>query len=467
MAINLTGNAQTLQTVVYEPPKGIHVKEKGAMGDGRFLYDGVTNLSNAVITSASGFPGATIGMVVFVRKGGASEVSLWTTITAVGALNGQGVPGSITVADQPSTVLTDAYIVYGTDDTQAWRDCMRECIDNDFARAGRCKPMYVDPVIYMIAGDVVTDDGYGVNPNVVLPVWPVSSFVYGYTRARRHLSIICDQPHHSQQCWLLIDTPPALHEGCWLVCKGIGTAPGGGIPAAAVFGTSLNGNQSELSLTNIGIAIDPNPDGRGVVLSGVRGNEFATVRYMGTIVCVNTSIMQMVEPTATYKGVIVGLSSVDAMRDVMSVFRDTQVWGMPVGNRLTEHVVVDGNHMCGGCLIGADAADSGQLWVALRLSFHWNRIHFNVSAPTGTQFHIVAMNFEEKTAPDYNGHTWLETIYHISDENNIAQGTIECARISYSTAHGGVAIHGASGNPPTHPGLVVKDHFSQIITARV
>lgn len=103
------------------PEHEFHVDDYGAAGDSKDAYTGSISSGNSTLTIVDNEKGGTfetdiVGKAIYVKGAGASGADLLTTVaTRISATQ-------VTLAAAASTTVSNATVVWGTDDTQAIRD---------------------------------------------------------------------------------------------------------------------------------------------------------------------------------------------------------------------------------------------------------------------------------------------------------------------------------------------------------
>lgn len=144
------------------------VKHGGAIGDGAWVIDAVMNASSNTITSATAnFPTNVIGRAFILH--GASA----TGDTIVGTITGRTSATQITVSVTAGTSVTGATLLWGTDDTAAFRACVEDGATWAAGHGGMYEvytPLPPSGSFYMVAGPLVTS----LQGNAQIPLPPVA-----------------------------------------------------------------------------------------------------------------------------------------------------------------------------------------------------------------------------------------------------------------------------------------------------
>lgn len=145
--------------------KIFNVKAYGAKGDTQSKGDGAINSGSNLLNSATAnFTASDIGKTVEIPGAGAAGAVLVTTIT------GRNSATQVSVGVIATTTVNNKRIWWGTDDTAAIQAATNACF------AAKSKDVYFPIGIYLIAGQLVTVDISGLNPNaqIYIPTSPVS-----------------------------------------------------------------------------------------------------------------------------------------------------------------------------------------------------------------------------------------------------------------------------------------------------
>jgi len=133
-------------------PAWLNVKgaDYGAKGDGQFVRDGAITSGLAVLTSASGrFVAGDVGKLILVQFAGASSAQLLTTIASFQSST------QVTLTANAGTTATNAFVLWGSDDTASFTSWLAACQVIPGARG------VIPPGIYCINGAL---------PNITAPV---------------------------------------------------------------------------------------------------------------------------------------------------------------------------------------------------------------------------------------------------------------------------------------------------------
>lgn len=147
-----------------------NVADYGAAGDGKVISDGAMTSASGVLTAASGpFVSGDVGKPILVAGAGsaAGRVTLVTTIASYQSST------QVTLTAVAVATVSNAWAVYGTDDTAAINSAVATAYAWWQANNYR-QPVILLPAIYMIAGAPTQGGATKGNAQIPLPVPPMA-----------------------------------------------------------------------------------------------------------------------------------------------------------------------------------------------------------------------------------------------------------------------------------------------------
>lgn len=147
-----------------------NVKSYGAKGDGQVRTDGAMTSGSGVLTCATSTPftSADVGKVIMVKGAGATGV---TTLT--GTISGFTDSGHVTLSVNAATTVTNAAVMWATDDTSAIQAAINAAVTWAQANGGAARVFIpVSSGFYGIGGALVTGGTTKGNAQLTVPVVP-------------------------------------------------------------------------------------------------------------------------------------------------------------------------------------------------------------------------------------------------------------------------------------------------------
>jgi hypothetical protein len=151
-----------------------NVAVAGAVGDGQVVIDGAMTSGSAVLTSASArFANAIPGMPVQVKKAGILGVTTLVTTVASKQSNSQI---TLSATNASGGDITAATVMWGTDDTVAFRTATNNAVAYALANGGAATVFTPAPTkqFYVLAGGLVHGGGTLGNAVIPLPLVPTT-----------------------------------------------------------------------------------------------------------------------------------------------------------------------------------------------------------------------------------------------------------------------------------------------------
>lgn len=324
--------------------KDSHGGSPAAVGDGVRFTD-VTVNSSTTISRSGGFSGATAGMKGTIRFGGASAVDHSFTVVSTAGNN-------MTITPAAGATLSNAWVTYGTDDTEAFIAAQTACA----AQGGGT--ILVPAGQYIIAGALKTVDNRndaGANPHAQIPFHYTSN----QTATRGHIKWLGESIPSCVTLGLDSDIPRPT-SGTWLI-----STIGGNHASAAVFGGAPT-NYTQFTFENIQVAVRPNPSGVGVTMHGIFGLETASCSFINCCVVADSSLYNLPEPQGDFIGICTNRKEMEAM----SYVENCMVWGMGISYMIQEHATV-GKIFGAGYRICLLLGGSGQAFTIRHPVAHW------------------------------------------------------------------------------------------------
>jgi hypothetical protein len=400
-------DTSSLSNRIDAKPKVYNVKDFGAKGDEKYLYDVVMTSGSATLTSAAAsFVIGDTGKVILVRGAGTSGADLITTIA------GRTNATTITLAANAATTVSAEYAKYATDDTEAQQAAYNAAMD---AGGGE---IYYPAGGYGTAGALVTSDNNGNNPNSQLYIKAVA-----LTNSRRHHIVIRGEyPPNFVTSGIASDILRPT-TGTWISSYRSNTS---GVNPSVISTVGLAGapnpgeNYAYLTVKDLGVAVPSNPGGSGINISGINGLNFASVIYENVNVTSETSAHLAVEPTAD----CFGLATSKVGTEISSMATNCEVWNTKYGIVYGEHATLINNTVA--CTVGGyvPLRSNTPVWGYGNKAL-WNRYH--IFAPSSTLFGItegrVDMKFDLETE-NISNTRWWSTIATIKDDDNYLHGQL-------------------------------------------
>jgi hypothetical protein len=140
----------------------------GAKGDGKVRTDGAMTSGSAVLACATSTPftSADVGKVIMVKGAGASGV---TTLT--GTISGFTDSGHVTLSVNAATTVSNAVVMWATDDTAAIQSAINDAVTWAQANGGAAKVVVpASSGFYGVAGPLVTGGTTKGNAQITIPV---------------------------------------------------------------------------------------------------------------------------------------------------------------------------------------------------------------------------------------------------------------------------------------------------------
>jgi hypothetical protein len=165
--------ADTLYTPLAKSTTGdwvFNVKSYGAKGDGRVITDGSMTSGSAVLTCTTSTPFSVgdVGKSIMVKGAGATGV---TTLT--GTISSVSDSGHVTLSVNAATSVTNAVVMWATNDTAAIQSAINAAVAWAQANGGAAKVFVpVSTGFYGVAGALVTGGATKGNAQLTLPVIP-------------------------------------------------------------------------------------------------------------------------------------------------------------------------------------------------------------------------------------------------------------------------------------------------------
>jgi len=301
-----------------------------------------------------------------------------------------------------------------TDDTEAIQDT----INAVFANGGGI--VYFPNGVYVIAGNLVTSDNLGANPNSQLYIPATDS----------------DSPNKTAITFLGETEPnftPSAFTGAFTpTLKGVvllstlttvsGTNP-------SVFGTIhptsfLNINYTNVGFENITVLVDKDPFGNGPVIGGINMANTSTSFFNKVVVNINGSMTANINlPTSEIAGIVVSKTNAEFTTSV----KNTIVTGFRYGIIIGEHCSMD-QVACNGCYAGFVFTSNNHTAVSLRIFAGWNKytIFFPTSSIFGLPVGTAYVDLFDLDIEIWNGTAkWNESTSIIYDPSNYAKGVIK------------------------------------------
>lgn len=170
----LTGTDDTHAAWVQSQGAGswiFNVQSYGAVGDGKAATDGAMTSGSPVLTCATSTPftSADVGKAIQVK--GAAPTGVTTLVTTIAGFTDSG---HVTLTASAATTVTNAVVLWGTDDTQAFTQAVSDA--NTYGAAHGVAKVFVPAAtgrFYAIAGPLIT--GGSTLGNAQIPVAPLAS----------------------------------------------------------------------------------------------------------------------------------------------------------------------------------------------------------------------------------------------------------------------------------------------------
>lgn len=413
--ITITGTATSNgATFLLGPSQNyIYVVEKyGAKVNGIVRQSAsITSGSNILTCSSATFTSADVGKQISVSGAGASGVVLCTTIS--------GFTNSTTItltANASTTVTTAAQIVYGTDDTTAWRNAIA-AINTQLGGTIYCSKAGISLLNSSTQGAPL-----GGNPGLLnLPYLPLNTQTQFIT-----FGIVGPEaPAWSAgseftNCPVTTGTLILYANGSGAQAISTGTATANVINA----GTS-SGNYSNICfyMKNVTIRVPPS--------SGYNAMNLLWVEQviLENVVC-DVGCISM-KDTAQPLGGNFGIATPANGNGAKILLKNCGVLGYATGFILNEHTEAD-------ALFAWLNSVGYQIWDADhgmnlgRIQSIWNTTSIqatNTFSRGGVQIKIAQLDIEDATAT-VSAPTWTYTgLVHISDASNILYGKIDVVRV--------------------------------------
>ncbi|MFF9171734.1 MULTISPECIES: hypothetical protein [unclassified Streptomyces] len=165
--------ADTLYTPLAKSTTGdwvFNVKSYGAKGDGRVVTDGSMTAGSAVLTCATSTPFSVsdVGKAIMVKGAGATGVT-----TLSGTISSVSDSGHVTLSVNAATSVTNAVVMWATNDTSAIQSAINAAVSWAQANGGAARVFVpVSTGFYGVAGALVTGGTTKGNAQITLPVIP-------------------------------------------------------------------------------------------------------------------------------------------------------------------------------------------------------------------------------------------------------------------------------------------------------
>lgn len=139
-----------------------------AKGDGKVVTDGAMTSGSGVLTCATSTPFASgdVGKSVMVKGAAAAGVT-----SLVGTITGFTDSGHVTLSVSAATTVTNAVVLWGTDDTAAIQNAINAAVSWATSNGGAARVFFpVSTGFYVVAGALVTGGSTKGNSQLTLPV---------------------------------------------------------------------------------------------------------------------------------------------------------------------------------------------------------------------------------------------------------------------------------------------------------
>lgn len=147
-----------------------NVKTYGAVGDGKVKADGAMTSGSAALacTTSTPFTSADVGKKVMVK--GAAATGLTTLITTIASFTDSG---HVTLSASAATTVTNAVVMWATDDTAAIQNAINDAVLWAQANSGAARVFVpASSGFYGVGGALVTGGTTKGNAQLTLPVVP-------------------------------------------------------------------------------------------------------------------------------------------------------------------------------------------------------------------------------------------------------------------------------------------------------
>lgn len=149
-------------------PWVFNVKDYGAVGNGKVRIDGaMTSGGNTVTCSTSTpFVSGDVGKKILIKGAGATGIT-----SLIGTITGFTSSSVVTISVNASTTISNAVVMWGTDDTAAFQDAVNAAVAYAVANSGAADVFIpVSSGFYVIAGALVTGGTTKGNAQITIPV---------------------------------------------------------------------------------------------------------------------------------------------------------------------------------------------------------------------------------------------------------------------------------------------------------
>lgn len=144
------------------------VKTYGAVGDGKVRIDGAMTSGGNTVTCATSTPfvSGDVGKKILIKGAGPTGVT-----SLIGTITGFTSSSVVTISVNASTTISNAVVMWGTDDTAAIQSAVNAAVAFAVANSGAADVFFpVSSGFYVVAGALVTGGTTKGNSQITIPV---------------------------------------------------------------------------------------------------------------------------------------------------------------------------------------------------------------------------------------------------------------------------------------------------------
>lgn len=403
-------------------PSVYNIKNYGAKGDGRQVFDGVTNGTTTFTSATAAFTQADVGKIIRIPRGTSSTAAFVGTIASVSNST------TVLLNSAASATTTADTVVFGSDNTTALRATLDAC------NTGGGGVVFGPAGWYLFGGPLITSY-YGTNPNSQIP-WPVTSFdsttgTQNQFFRRRFIF----RGEATGLISLPVNGGAGAHPpGATIYETIIDGSTSGSVPAT-FFGTKspdvggLNLNANEVSFEDLIIEVPTNSENRGPSIGGINAYYSAGTTIRNCAVVIDGLGQSSSLPTNDVAGIVLNRRGGELANDCENV----SIAGFPYGLITSDHALVKAvsiywcnfGRVFAGCFdLQTDAKVNIQwckhLVYVPKTSFLGGMLQVYVDPSLYSYFIINSLDAEIYTT----GSQWYTTTDCVSDSNVYGRGII-------------------------------------------
>lgn len=429
------------------------VSRYGATPDGKERYDGaMTNGSPTLTCVSCVFTANDVGKSIRV-EGAITNGDLVTTIS------GFTSSSVVTLGANATRTVSGDTLVYGTDNTTAFRNAITDAYTNGDGRV--LIPAAQGGGFYILAGPLITSYD-GTNPNAQIP-WPVADLGSSSFNNRKRVIIEGVVSNTDVPSTLFGDTVTAKYGSVlYSIING-----SGGIPS--VFGTKAPSsgfgfiNYNEIVFKNLTILVPRNRYDGGPSIGGINGLYSSTTQIENVSVGIGGSINKQPKPTHDVAGIVIGKKD----SEIYSYVKNSSTYGFKYGFIYNEDVSVD-HCIAHASIFGHTITSANYPVVAGLLDGHWcqntvyipnhNLFGLFPLSPGVSQFSIQYLAAEIFDGSSLGAPAWLDYVHVVSDSGIRGRGTIS----AYSIGQAEVGLNNSKFNKFGGDSIFARQVGSQV-----